>query len=108
MDILVGEARNKIAEALEIIPASRLLIESGKGRYIEDLSKKLFNSNDNSSIDFFGFITCTCFISIGNTNTNTNTNTTIITNTNAVNFTDTNPITNKQQTLSHQQKMKKG
>jgi len=65
LDIAVGEARNKIAEALDILPPSRILIESGRGRYIEDLSQKLFNhSNDNTSIDFFGFITCTCFISI--------------------------------------------
>ena len=65
LDIAVGEARNKIAEALNILPPSRILIESGRGRYIEDLSQKLFNhSNDNTSIDFFGFITCTCFISI--------------------------------------------
>ena len=64
LDIVVGEARNRIAEALHISPPSRILIESGKGRYIEDLSQKLFNSNDNTSVDFFGFITCTCFISV--------------------------------------------
>lgn len=66
-DILVGEARNKISEILNIVP-SRVLIESGKGKFIEDMSGMLFKevSNQSRTTDFFGFITTTCFISIKN------------------------------------------
>jgi hypothetical protein len=64
-DILVGEARHKISETLGIVP-SRVLIESGKGKFIEDMSGILFKevSNASRTTDFFGFITATCFISI--------------------------------------------
>ena len=42
-NVLVGEVRNVIAEKLSITPANRIAIESGKGRFIEDLSKPLFS-----------------------------------------------------------------
>ncbi len=66
--VLVGEARNKIAEELKIVPASRICIETGKGCLIEDLSSKLFpiiNADGTNAVaDFFGFVTTSCYIFI--------------------------------------------
>lgn len=62
----VAEVRDKIAETLEITPSTRVSIESGKGRPIEDLSVPFFDHVDEAhqSTDFFGFCTATCYISI--------------------------------------------
>jgi hypothetical protein len=66
IDILVGDARNAIAEALQIIPASRVSIESGKGSLLDDLNAKLFPFLSGSSIDvnLFGFTTVSCYINV--------------------------------------------
>eukprot|EP00596_Hydrurales_sp_CCMP1899_P005329 CAMPEP_0119044460 /NCGR_PEP_ID=MMETSP1177-20130426/31605_1 /TAXON_ID=2985 /ORGANISM="Ochromonas sp, Strain CCMP1899" /LENGTH=428 /DNA_ID=CAMNT_0007014583 /DNA_START=166 /DNA_END=1452 /DNA_ORIENTATION=+ len=66
IDILVGDARNAIAEALQIIPASRVSIESGKGSLLDDLNVKLFPFLSGSSIDvnLFGFTTVSCYINV--------------------------------------------
>jgi len=67
IDILVGDARNKIAEVLRVSPVHRVSIESGNGKLVEDLSAKLSTAVHNgavSSPDFFGFVTLTCYITI--------------------------------------------
>jgi hypothetical protein len=63
---VVGEVRNIIAETLSIVPASRVSIESGKGAFLDELSKPLFGLLDDSAIttDFFGFVTSSCYVSI--------------------------------------------
>lgn len=65
-DVLIGEARNMIAEALKITPPSRVSIESGKGSFLDDLSKPLFSLLDDADMttDFFGFVTSSCYISV--------------------------------------------
>lgn len=65
-DILVGDARNTIAQALHIVPASKLSIESGKGTFLNDLSVKLFPSLNGSFVtkDLFGFTSAFCYIHI--------------------------------------------
>lgn len=65
-NVVVGEARNIIAEALHITPANRVSIESGKGSFLDDLSKPLFSLLDDADMttDFFGFVTSSCYISI--------------------------------------------
>ena len=66
IEVLVGDARNAIAESMNIIPASRINIESGKGSFLDDLNLKLFQVLGGSSIavNFFGFTTASCYISI--------------------------------------------
>jgi hypothetical protein len=66
VEILVGDARNKVAEALQITPASRVSFESGKGSLLDDLNAKLFPLLSGSSIDvnLFGFTTVTCYINV--------------------------------------------
>lgn len=67
IDIVVGEARNKIAEVLRVSPSSRVSIETGNGKLIEDMSAQLRTvvlPGSVSNPDFFGFITLTCYISI--------------------------------------------
>jgi hypothetical protein len=66
IEVLVGEARNAIAESMHIVPASRVSIESGKGSFLDDLNAKLFQILGGSSIavNFFGFTTASCYISI--------------------------------------------
>jgi hypothetical protein len=66
-NVLVGEARNKIAEVLGVTPASRVCIESGQGQFIEVLNDPLFpiiNADVESStvMDFFGYVTASCCI----------------------------------------------
>lgn len=63
-DMLVGDVRSKIAEALLVSPANRVSIESGKGSFIEDLNKPFLGTVDEGLIttDFFGFMTMPCFI----------------------------------------------
>jgi hypothetical protein len=62
----VAEVRNRIAETMEITPNSRVRIESGKGKAIEDLNMKFFDLIDDAhkSTDFFGFCTASCYISV--------------------------------------------
>lgn len=66
IEILVGDARNAVAEALQIVPTSRVSIESGKGSLLDDLNAKLFPLLSGSSIDvnLFGFTTVSCYIHI--------------------------------------------
>ncbi len=65
-ELVTGEVRNLIAEALSVAPANRVSIESGKGTFLEDLSKPLFSLLDDASktTDFFGFITTTCYVAV--------------------------------------------
>ncbi len=66
LDVSVGEVRNKIAEALCVVPSNRVAIESGKGAYMEDYNKPFFPLIDDSSktTDFFGFVTMLCYITV--------------------------------------------
>ena len=66
IEVLVGDARNAIAESMRIVPASRVSIESGKGSFLDDLNAKLFQHLGGSSIavNFFGFTTASCYVSI--------------------------------------------
>ena len=71
LDILVGEARNQIADAFRVQPASRVLIETGKGGFIQDLNKPLLprvdDANNNSTTitsDFFGSKSIVCYVKI--------------------------------------------
>ena len=65
-EVLVGDARNALAESMHIVPASRVNIESGKGFFLEDLNAQLFQILEGSSmtVNFFGFTTVSCYISI--------------------------------------------
>ena len=65
-DVLVGDARNAIAESMNIVPASRINIESGRGCFIEDLNAGLLQFLDGSRpvVNFFGFTIISCHISI--------------------------------------------
>jgi hypothetical protein len=65
-DVLVGDARNAIAESMHIVPASRICIESGRGSFLDDLNAKLFRYLVGTTIkvNFFGFTTISCYISI--------------------------------------------
>ena len=62
----VMDVRNQIAETLSITPATRVYIESGKGKSVEDMSLPFFDLIDDAhkSTDFFGFITASCYITI--------------------------------------------
>lgn len=62
----IMDIRNQIAEVLEITPASRVSIESGKGKALEDLTQPLFEHIDDArkSTDFFGFVTASCYITV--------------------------------------------
>eukprot|EP01038_Epipyxis_sp_PR26KG_P014198 gene14198-19052_t len=62
----VKEIRAKVADILLIQPATRINFESGKGNFIEDLSKPLYNYIDETSkkTDFFGYVTYQCYIDI--------------------------------------------
>lgn len=64
--LTVQEVRVKIAEALEIAQISRVWIETGKGKPVEDLTQPFFDLIDEAhkSTDFFGFCTATCYISV--------------------------------------------
>jgi hypothetical protein len=64
--LTVMDVRNVIADALSITPVTRVLIESGKGKPIEDLNQPFFDNIDDAhkSTDFFGFITASCYITI--------------------------------------------
>lgn len=68
IDALVGDARNKIAEAFKIQPASRVLLETGKGGFIEDLKGPLIpaleTTNADVHMDFFGKRTFVCYVQI--------------------------------------------
>jgi hypothetical protein len=66
LEVTVGEVRNRIAEALSVVPANRIAIESGKGSYMEDFNKPFFPLIDDSSktTDFFGFVTMLCYINV--------------------------------------------
>lgn len=68
VDALVGDARNKIAEAFKVQPASRVLIETGKGGFIEDLQKpvalSLEAASSDTHTDFFGKRTFVCYVQI--------------------------------------------
>ena len=66
LDALVGDARNKLSETLDITPSSRINIESGRGSYLEDMNSKLIPQLGDSSLskDFFGFTTAQCYIDI--------------------------------------------
>ena len=68
IDALVGDARNKIAEAFKVQPASRILIETGKGGFIEDLQRPvalaLEAANSDVHTDFFGKRTFVCYVQI--------------------------------------------
>lgn len=59
------EVRIHIAEAMDI-PASRISIESGKGRPLEDLTHPMFDhiAEAHKSTDFFGFVTAACYITV--------------------------------------------
>lgn len=65
---LVGDVRNKIADAFRIHPSNRVLIETGKGGFVQDLSSPLLYSiNSNlslNSVDFFGLKTIVCYVHI--------------------------------------------
>jgi hypothetical protein len=67
-DSFVGDARNKIAEAFKIQPASRILIETGKGGFIEDLQRPLSlaleAAGSDVHTDFFGKRTFVCYVQI--------------------------------------------
>jgi hypothetical protein len=66
VDIPVAEVRSKIAEALAVVPVTRVSIESGKGNFIEDMSQPLFNNIDDTlkQTDFFGYLTVNCYIHV--------------------------------------------
>lgn len=68
MRMAVGDVRNKVAEALGVQPAARVSIESGKGAFIDDLSKSFTAIVDDALVttDFFGFVTMNCFIVVTN------------------------------------------
>jgi hypothetical protein len=63
LEVSIGDARNLIAAALNIHPASRVAIESGKGSFVTDITKPLALMVDESfkRTDFFGFVTMLCF-----------------------------------------------
>lgn len=65
LNVHVGEARNRIAEALGITP-TRVSIESGKGSFIEDMTIPFLDNIDDTlkKTDFFGFVTLYCYISV--------------------------------------------
>jgi hypothetical protein len=67
-NMLVGDVRNKIAEAGGIAPANRVLIETGKGGFYQDLSTPLvpllINSNVSYTTDFFGSKIFVCYVKI--------------------------------------------
>lgn len=63
------DVRDKIADALKIVPAkrNRIAFETGKGAALEDLSLPLFKALDTEkslTTDFFGYISSSCCISI--------------------------------------------
>ena len=63
-DIAVIEVRKKIARKLAISPSNRILIESGKGKYLDDSSKSLLRSLIDSCItsNLLNVKICTCDI----------------------------------------------
>lgn len=65
LKVQVGEARNRIADALGVNP-NRVSIESGKGSFIEDMTISFLDNIDDTlkKTDFFGFVTLYCYISV--------------------------------------------
>ena len=66
MDATVGEVKQRIADALDIVQVNRICIESGKGTFIEDPNQIFSALVDDSlrTMDFFGFITLSCYIHV--------------------------------------------
>lgn len=65
LDLPIIDVRNKIGEVLGINPL-RISIESGKGKFIDDLTKSFLPMIEDSltTTDFFGFVTVSCYIQI--------------------------------------------
>ena len=66
--VKVGELRTKLAIEMNV-ESERILIESGKGRILDDLESDFFKIMRDSifiSIDFFGYSTCTCYVTLLN------------------------------------------
>lgn len=65
--IKVGELRSMIATAMGITPPERVLIESGKGRILDDINVDFFKIMRDSMFmmtDFFGYRTCSCYVTV--------------------------------------------
>jgi len=65
-DVTLLEVRNMIADAYHVHPASRVSIESGKGKFLDkpDAALVPLISNDFANKDLFGFSTVHCYIAI--------------------------------------------
>jgi len=63
--VKIGDVRQVIAsEGLKIAPASRVCIESGKGRVLEDMSIDFNAIKQGECTDFFGFSVCSCYVTV--------------------------------------------
>lgn len=89
IDATVGEVRDKIAEKFNIFASNKVSIESGKGKFIEELSEPLFAHIRNSmTVDFFGFVTLSCIVCIND-------------DSDSINLGETEPKLSKQSSLSY-------